>query len=204
MVMAGCQTKKLPPPCRPRPQTAPQSRRRLSYSDYDHRARCMDRGNGGTKRRRRRRELWFRCWKRRLATCVYVYVCVYVCVCVYGADRGSDSEPALNPQGRTSGGHVIQHTVRVGPRREGERDERRRGCYLMGEAKGGSDRLTDAAEWAESPGRWDGMGWDGKGWATGGERVAAVWACLTLSFSAYTAHRCTDSVAVGSTRVRRR
>ncbi|KAK1594519.1 uncharacterized protein LY79DRAFT_131384 [Colletotrichum navitas] len=56
MVMAGCQTKKLPPPCRPRPQTAPQSQRRLSYSDYDHRARCMDRGNGGAKQRRRRRQ----------------------------------------------------------------------------------------------------------------------------------------------------
>ncbi|KAK1969417.1 hypothetical protein LY78DRAFT_654138 [Colletotrichum sublineola] len=45
------------------------------------------------------------------------------------------------------------------------------------------------------------MGWDGKGWAMG---VAAVWACLTLSFSAYTAHRYTDPVAIGSTRVRRR
>ncbi|KAK2052024.1 hypothetical protein LY76DRAFT_359178 [Colletotrichum caudatum] len=133
--------------------------------------------------------------------CVCVCVCVYVCsvrACVYGCDRGSDSEPALNPEGRTSGGHVIQHTVRVGPRREGERDERRRGCYLMGKAKGGSDRLTQRN--GRSP-QADGIGWERMG-DEGDSVWRPVWACLTLSFSAHTAHRCTDSV--GSTRVRRR
>ncbi|KAK2043012.1 hypothetical protein LZ31DRAFT_337451 [Colletotrichum somersetense] len=106
---------------------------------------------------------------------VCVCVCVYVCsvrACVYGCGRGSDSEPALNPEGRTSGGHVIQHTVRVGPRREGERDERRRGCYLMGKAKGGSDRLTqrNGRSPQEDEMGWDGMGKDGR---RGGQRVAA-------------------------------